>query len=103
MAVSEKPELQIEVVNPVAEVRPQAVLPARRLDSLNDKKIALWWNTKSHGDVSLSAAAEAIEKHFQNVRVVRFTEHVGYGRTHTEHYDEVKESGCDAVIATTGD
>ncbi len=103
MAVSGKTGLEIEVVNPVAEVRPKALLPARRLDSLNGKKIALWWNTKSNGDVALSAAAEAIEQKFQNVTFVRFTQIVSYGLLFHERYDEVKESGCDAVIATTGD
>jgi hypothetical protein len=95
--------LQIEVVNPVAPVHQQAVLPARRLDSLNGKKIALWWNTKSQGDVALGAAAEALEQRFHDITFVRVTEQAGYGRLHTARYDEVKEAGFDAVIAATGD
>lgn len=68
---------EIEVANPVAEVRPEAIMPARRLDTLSGKKIALWWNTKSHGDVALSAAIETVERRFQNVSFERFMHHDG--------------------------
>ncbi|MBI2910093.1 MAG: hypothetical protein HYX92_20825 [Chloroflexi bacterium] len=91
---------RIEVMNPVAEARPRAVMPARRLDTLNDKKIALWWNTKSHGDVALSAAAEAIGQRFKNVTFTRVTRQLDQ---RPGPYDEILKSGCDAVIASTGD
>ncbi|MBI2910257.1 MAG: hypothetical protein HYX92_21655 [Chloroflexi bacterium] len=91
---------RLEVLNPVAEVRPKAATPARRLDSLSGKKIGLWWNTKSHGDIALSAAAEAIERRFENVAFVRFTRQLD---RQPGPYDLVKKSGCDAVIGTTGD
>ncbi|MBI2909501.1 MAG: hypothetical protein HYX92_17790 [Chloroflexi bacterium] len=100
MVTQDSGKAQIEVVNPVAEVRPKAVMPARRLDSLSGKRIALWWNTKSHGDVALSAAAEAIERRFENVTFTRFTRQL----IHTPvPYDPVPESGADAVIGSTGD
>lgn len=91
---------QIEVVNPVAEVRPKAVMPARRLDSISGKRIALWWNTKSHGEVALSAAAEAIERSFPNVTFTRITREWVHA---PGPYELVRKSGCDAVIASTAD
>ncbi|MBI2908411.1 MAG: hypothetical protein HYX92_12260 [Chloroflexi bacterium] len=100
MATYTSAETQIEVVNPVAEVQPQAVMPARRLDSISGKRIMLWWNTKSHGDVALSAAAEAIERRFENVTFGRFTREYAHVPA---PYDAVQKGGCDAVIASTAD
>ena len=94
---------QIEVVNPVAEVRPEALTPARRLDSLAGKKIGLWWNSKPRGDVALTTAMEELQKRFPNMEFVRFSQQYDWGRHFPERYDEVKESGCAAVIATSGD
>ena len=101
MAVSRSStKAQIEVVNPVAEVRPEAIMPAPRLNDLNGKEIALWWNMKSHGDVALAAVAELLENRFQGMKFVRFTQGYPHG---SEVYDPVLESGCDAAIASTGD
>ncbi|MBI2907175.1 MAG: hypothetical protein HYX92_05905 [Chloroflexi bacterium] len=91
---------QIEVVNPVAEVRPSAALPARRLDTLSGKRIVLWWNTKSQGDVALNAAAEAIEQRFEHVTFTRFTRQLD---RRPGPYDAIKKIGPDAVIGSTGD
>ncbi len=94
----------IEVVNPVARVMSaKAVVPARRLDSINGKKIALWWNSKARGDVALSTVAEMLEQRYPHVQFVRFSQQYDHGRHFPEYYDELKQSGCDAVIATTGD
>ena len=58
---SSSEKAHIEVVNPVASVMPaKAVMPPQRLDSINGKKIALWWNSKSRGDVALSTVAEML-------------------------------------------
>lgn len=103
MMTHDSAKVQIEVANPVAEARPEAVTPARRLASVSGKRIALWWNSKARGDVALSTVAEAIERRFQNVTFLRFSQQYDHGRHFPERYDEVKESGCDAVIATTGD
>ena len=94
----------IEVVNPVARVMPaNAVMPAPRLDSIDGKKIALWWNSKARGDVALSTVAEMLEQRYPRVKFVRFSQQYDHGRYFPEFYDELKQSGCDAVIATTGD
>ncbi|MBI2910282.1 MAG: hypothetical protein HYX92_21780 [Chloroflexi bacterium] len=93
---------RIEVMNPVAEVRPEAVVPARRLDSLSGKRIALWWNSKPRGDAALETVAEAFQRRFQNVTFSRFDQQYDHGRHFPERYDEARRS-CDAVVATTGD
>lgn len=66
--------------------------PARRLDTLSGKRIGLWWNTKPHGEIALSAAAEAIEKRYENVTFVRFKRPM---ECCPGPYDEVVKSGCD--------
>ncbi|MBI2907165.1 MAG: hypothetical protein HYX92_05855 [Chloroflexi bacterium] len=91
---------RIEVANPVAEVRPEAIMPARRPNSISGKTVGLWWNTKSHGDVALSAAAEAIQQRYENVTIVRITRDMSHL---PGPYGRVQESGCDAVIASTAD
>ncbi|MBI2909503.1 MAG: hypothetical protein HYX92_17800 [Chloroflexi bacterium] len=103
MVIQNSGRAQIEVVSPVAEVRPEAVMPARRVDSLNGKRIALWWNSKARGDVALDVVAEAVGQRFQSVEFVRFSQQYDHGRHFPERYDEVKSSGADAVVGTTGD
>ncbi|MBI2909073.1 MAG: hypothetical protein HYX92_15625 [Chloroflexi bacterium] len=93
-------KVEIEVLNPVAGVQPKLIVPARRLNDFHGKKIALWWNTKSHGEVALSAAAEAISQLFKDVTFTRFTQDFPHGEG---VYDVVQKSQCDAVVASTGD
>ncbi len=100
MATQISAKALIEVANPVAEVRPQAIMPARRLDTLSGKKIALWGNTKSHGELALSAAGEAIERRYDNVTFIRFKRPM---ECCPGPYEEVVKAGCDAVVASTGD
>ncbi len=94
-----------EVMNPVAEVKPTHVMPARRLDSLEGKRIALWWNNKPKGDVALTALGEALEKRFAGLKVIPFFYHdrpmaVTHG---PEVYQGLFQTKPDAVIASTGD
>ncbi|MBI2907156.1 MAG: hypothetical protein HYX92_05810 [Chloroflexi bacterium] len=100
MVTDKQGKVHFEVANPVAEVRPEAIMPARRLDTFSGKRIALWWNTKSHGEIALSAAAEAVERRFQNVTFVRFTRPM---ECSPGPYEDVVKAQCDAVIASTGD
>ncbi|MFC1916137.1 hypothetical protein ACFLW4_05550 [Chloroflexota bacterium] len=92
--------MQIEVVSPVAEQRPEIGTPARRLDDLKGKKIALWWNTKDKGDIVLSAAAEQLGKRYKGMEFVQVIQRYNHG---PEVYDRVLKAGFDAVIASTGD
>ncbi|MBI2909489.1 MAG: hypothetical protein HYX92_17730 [Chloroflexi bacterium] len=92
--------VQVEVLNPVAEVRPKTAMPARRLDTLSGKRIGLWWDTKSHGDLALNAAAEAIQRNFQDVSFTFFTRQWIHAPV---DYNVVKEGNCDAVIAASAD
>ncbi|MBI2910280.1 MAG: hypothetical protein HYX92_21770 [Chloroflexi bacterium] len=100
MATGNSVKVQIEVVNPVAEVRPKAVMPARRLGTINGKKITLWWNTKSHGEIALNAAAEALQRKFPDATFKLFTRQWAHA---PGPYEVVRENGSDAVIASTAD
>ena len=97
-------KVQIEVVNPVAEIAPpEAVTPVSRLDTLDGKKICLWWNSKSQGDIALNTVAGKLSERYPGLEFVYFSQQYDHGRNFPERYDEVKKSGCDAVIATTAD
>ena len=51
------------VMNPVAKVETEAAItPAARLTCLEGKKIALWWNGKSKGNVALNTIAERLKR-----------------------------------------
>lgn len=53
------------VMNPVAKVETEAAItPAARLACLESKKIALWWNGKSKGNVALNTIAERLKKDY---------------------------------------
>ncbi|MFC1986889.1 hypothetical protein ACFLWC_07910 [Chloroflexota bacterium] len=96
----------IEVMNPVAEVRPDAILPAPRLDDLKGKKIALWWNNKPKGEIALTAVAEVLENRFPGLKCIPFFYHEGllmFSPHGPEAYNSLFQSKPDAVIASTGD
>ncbi|MBI2909117.1 MAG: hypothetical protein HYX92_15845 [Chloroflexi bacterium] len=93
----------IEVVSPLAEVRPDVMTAAPRPASLTGKKIALWWNSKPRGDAALTAIAEALERRFPGLEFAQFSQQYDWGRHFPERYDEVKQSGCQVAIVTNGD
>lgn len=94
----------IEVLNPVAEQRPEKIMPAVRLNDLNGKKIALWWNGKPKGDVALKAIGDVIKNRFQRTKCLFFScIYQGRGSSIPEEYEALLKAKPDAVIASTGD
>ena len=89
----------LEIMSPVAKSTGGNFAPAPRLETLTDKTIGLYWNTKSGGDVALQRVAELIQKDFPGVRFINFVHHYPA----PSDMIEAMLSQCDAVLGTTGD
>lgn len=88
------------VMNPVAKVETEAAItPAARLTCLEGKKIALWWNGKSKGNVAINTIAEHLKKD-HNVETVFFKQDLFHSE---EAFTVVADAGCVAVVAATAD
>lgn len=88
------------VMNPVAKVETEAaVTPAARLTCLEGKKIALWWNGKSKGNVALNTIAEGLKKDY-NAEIVFFKQDLFPSE---EAFVALGDTGCVAVVAATAD
>ena len=92
-------EKVIEVLNPVANIDKGKTTLAPRLQSLEGKTIALWWNGKAKGDVALRKLCELLERKY-NTRNVFFHQPFPHEE---DVYDPVLKAGCDAAIGSTGD
>jgi hypothetical protein len=90
------------ILNPVAVLEYKPLSPAMRLTDLNGKKIGLYWNHKARGDIALKRISEIFSERYDGVSFEWFhTQHVG--EAPKGWYENVKASGVDGVIATTGD
>ena len=76
--------------------------PAKRLDSLNDKKIGLYWNHKARGDVALNRVKELLSERFDGMSFEWFETPISVEAPDT-WFEEVKKSGVDGIVASTGD
>jgi hypothetical protein len=87
------------LLNPVGAQELERYEPARRLDHLGGKRIALVWNGKQNGEVALACVGERLTARFPGLtaRLVR----IGYGIP-KDQLDEIR-GGFDAAVASTGD
>ena len=91
--------VMIEVRNPVANIEKAKISPAARLQSLEGKTVALWWNGKAKGDVALNRIGQYLEEEC-GAKCRLF--HQAF--PHEEGvYDVVLKEGCEAAITSTGD
>ncbi|MFQ5830769.1 MAG: hypothetical protein ACE5JD_16680 [Candidatus Methylomirabilia bacterium] len=95
---------RLEVFNPVARVVEHSVPPASRLSDLSGKRVGLYWNMKSGGDLALDRTEELLKERFPDVTVQRFVGSVGWLMRHctAEDADRIARE-CDAVVGTTND
>ncbi len=95
---------RLEVLNPVAQTVEQSVPPAPRLSDLAGKRIGLYWNMKSGGDLALDRTEELLKERFPGVMVSRYIGSVGFLMRHLtpEDADRIARE-CDAVVGTTND
>jgi hypothetical protein len=78
------------------------VSPAKRLPSLEKKRIGLLWNNRPHGDVMLRHVAETLNaKH--GLAEIYFTKKMFIGNAAPEEILKDLASRVDAVIVGVGD
>ena len=95
---------ELMVLNPVAEVKRESVELAPRLNDINGKTIALYWNGKAGGDILLEHSAQLLKQRYSGVKFKNYLGVVGQVMRHaTAEQAEAIAKECDALIATTAD
>ena len=95
-------EYSIQVFNPVGILKYRPIPPAKRLEDLKNKKIGLYWNHKARGDVALNRIKELLMKRYEGVTFEWFETPVSVEASR-EWFEDVRKSGVDALIASSGD
>lgn len=94
----------LEVLNPVADAKPEKVELAPRLTDLTGKTIGLYWNGKSGGDILLEQNAELLKQRYSGVKFRNYMGAVGSIMRHaTAEQADVIARECDAVFGSTAD
>lgn len=94
----------LEVLNPVADAKPEKVELAPRLTDLTGKTIGLYWNGKSGGDILLEQNAELLKQRYSGVKFRNYMGAVGSIMRHAtaEQADAIARE-CDVVFGSTAD
>ena len=92
----------MNVLNPVGILRYKPIPPAQRLNDLNNRKIGLYWNHKARGDVALKRVSELMAQRYEGLTFEWFETPVSVEAS-DEWFKNVKESGVDALVASSGD
>ena len=92
----------LRVCNPVAVPGAEGVRLAPRLETLNNKRIAFFWNSKPGGDVALRRVEERLREQFPDIvtKQLQWEHHQGGGVIPLK---EVMPFEPDAVVASTAD
>lgn len=96
---------QIALVNPSADVAPEATAPATlapRLDRLQGKTIALMDNTKGNADVLMAACAKRLVEDYR-CQVVHYRKPLSSTVPFTPDVIDDVARRCHAVITGIGD
>jgi hypothetical protein len=95
---------QLEVLNPVAISDEKNIPPAARPEDLTGKRVGLYWNIKSGGDVALDRVEEVLKERFPGITTSRHIGSVGFIMRHLTPDDAEKiAQTCDMVVGTTND
>ena len=92
----------IKVLNPVGVLKYKPIPPAKRLDDLGNKKIGLYWNHKARGDVALKRVGELLSQRYEGLTFEWFETPVSV-EAPPGWFENVKASGVDALVASSGD
>ena len=95
---------KLEVLNPVAEAEEKFIPPASRVTDLSGKRVGLYWNMKSGGDVALDRIEALLKERFPGISTSRYIGSVGFMMRHLTPGDaERVAQTCDMVVGTTND
>ena len=89
---------KLEILNPVAQVSVKKSSLAPRLATLDNKRIALYWNGKGGGNIALNRIRELLESKLDGMEFKLIQSSVPGPK---ERVEEAKT--FDGVIASTGD
>lgn len=94
----------ITIFNPVAESIDKTLAAASRVDDLDGKRIALFWNMKPGGDVALDETERILSGRYPTATFRRYQGDVGSLVRHiTYGFADTVSKECDVLIGTTGD
>ena len=95
---------KLRIINPQATTIIEAVKAAPRVDGLKGKRVGLYWNMKSGGDVALERTATLLAERYPNTEFRNIVGSVGAMLRHATAEDaELVAQECDAVVGTTAD
>jgi dipeptidase len=97
-----KGQNSLRVVNPIAILSFKPLSPAKRLKELKNKKIGLYWNLKARGNIALDRVKELLSERFEGMTFEWF-QHPASEEAPIEWFENIKKSGVDGVVASTGD
>ena len=94
----------LEVLNPVADTKPEKVELAPKLPDLSGKTIGLFFNQKAGGDILLEQNAELLKQRYSGMKFKNYLGVVGQiMRSITAEQADTISKECDAVIGATAD
>lgn len=100
-------DAQYQVVWPSSPLGVQAQRQARRLESLEGKRVAFLWDYVFRGDELFPVLADALTKRFEGVETLSFEEFGNlHGADEKERVgrlpDDLRNRGVDAVVSGMG-
>ena len=96
--------VNLEVLNPQAELSRQDVSIAPRLSELSGKTIGLYWDNKPSGNIVNNFTAELLANKFKNISFKEYVGSVGMAsKNATADELDMMAKECDAIIGAIGD
>jgi hypothetical protein len=95
---------RLEVLNPVALAEEKSIPPAARVGDMAGKRVGLYWNMKSGGDLALDRIETLLKERFRGIAANRYIGSVGFMMRHLTPGDAERIAReCDVVVGTTND
>ena len=96
--------VNLEVLNPVADAKPEKIELAPKQPDLSGKTVGLFFNQKPGGDILLEHTAELVKQRYSGIKFKNYLGAVGHIMRHAtaEQADTISKE-CDAVIGSTAD
>jgi hypothetical protein len=91
-------------LNPVALAEEKMIPPASRVNDLTGKRVGLYWNMKSGGDLALDRIEELLKERYPGITASKHIGSVGFMMRHLTPEDAERiHHQCDVVVGTTND
>ena len=96
--------VNLEVLNPVADISKTDISPAARFTDLSGKTVGLFWNGKPSGEITNQFTSEFLAKKVKNIHFKNYLGSLGsvVRQMSTEDTDTIAKE-CDAVVGAIGD